>query len=111
MESRSWRDRNLKFGPNCDLGVDNLETNTPPSAKLGLCRRTIYSKLSTSDHNLFQIFLRESKFFFEHQISVTANYCRGIKRKVVLFFFQIVHLQIAIWAKFKIPISPAPTFH
>ena len=42
--------------------------NTPPGAKLGLCRRTIYSKLSTSGHNLFQIFLRESKFFFEHQI-------------------------------------------
>ena len=27
VESRSWRDRNLKFGPNCDLEVDNLETN------------------------------------------------------------------------------------
>ena len=27
MESRSWRDRNLKFGPNCDLKVDNLENN------------------------------------------------------------------------------------
>ena len=38
-----------------------FEHNTPPGAKLGLCRRTIYSKLSTSDHNLFQIFLRESK--------------------------------------------------
>ena len=25
VESRSWRDRNLKFGPNCDLEVDNLE--------------------------------------------------------------------------------------
>ena len=24
VESRSWRDRNLKFGPNCDLEVDNL---------------------------------------------------------------------------------------
>jgi len=56
--------------------------NTPPSAKLGLCRRTIYSKLSTSDHNLFQIFLRESKFFFEHQIFLTWPFCRGIKRKV-----------------------------
>ena len=47
--------------------------NTPPGAKLGLCRRTIFSKLSTSDHNLFQIFLRESKFFFEHQITVTVT--------------------------------------
>ena len=27
VESRSWRDRNLKFGPNCDLEVDNLEKN------------------------------------------------------------------------------------
>ena len=42
-----------------------FSNNTPPGAKLGLCRRTIYSKLSTSDHNLFQIFLWESKFFFE----------------------------------------------
>ena len=25
VESRSWQDRNLKFGPNCDLEVDNLE--------------------------------------------------------------------------------------
>ena len=25
VESRSWRDRNLKFGPNCDLEVYNLE--------------------------------------------------------------------------------------
>ena len=25
VESRSWRDRNLKFGPNCYLEVDNLE--------------------------------------------------------------------------------------
>ena len=25
VESRSWRDRNLKFGPNCDLEVNNLE--------------------------------------------------------------------------------------
>ena len=25
VESRSWRDRNLKFGPNYDLEVDNLE--------------------------------------------------------------------------------------
>ena len=32
-----------------------LKSNTPPGAKLGLCRRTIYSKLSTSDHNLGQI--------------------------------------------------------
>ena len=24
VESRSWRDRNLKFGPNCDLEVDNF---------------------------------------------------------------------------------------
>ena len=24
VESRSWRDRNLKFGPNCDLEVDDL---------------------------------------------------------------------------------------
>ena len=27
VESRSWRDRNLKFGSNCDLEVDNLEKN------------------------------------------------------------------------------------
>ena len=27
VESRSWWDRNLKFGPNCDLEVDNLEKN------------------------------------------------------------------------------------
>ena len=27
VESRSWRDRNLKFGPNCDLEVENLEKN------------------------------------------------------------------------------------
>ena len=27
VESRIWRDRNLKFGPNCDLEVDNLEKN------------------------------------------------------------------------------------
>ena len=47
--------------------------NTPPGAKLGLCRRTIYSKLSTLDHNLFQIFLRESKFFFEHQIFLSVT--------------------------------------
>ena len=26
-EIRSWRDRNLKFGPNCDLEVDDLEKN------------------------------------------------------------------------------------
>ena len=64
------------------FGTYTYKINTPPGAKLGLCRRTIYSKLSTSDHNLFQIFLREYKFFFEHQISVTANHCRGIKRKV-----------------------------
>ena len=25
MEIRSWRDRNLKFGPNCDLEVDDSE--------------------------------------------------------------------------------------
>ena len=25
VESRSWRDRNLKFGLNCDLEVDNLK--------------------------------------------------------------------------------------
>ena len=25
VESMSWRDRNLKFGPNCDLEVDSLE--------------------------------------------------------------------------------------
>ena len=25
VEIRSWRDRNLKFGPNCDLEVDSLE--------------------------------------------------------------------------------------
>ena len=48
-------------------------SNTPPSAKLGLCLRTIYSKLSTSDHNLFQIFLPESKFFFEHQIFLSLS--------------------------------------
>ena len=24
VESRSWRDRNLKFGPNCDVEVDNF---------------------------------------------------------------------------------------
>ena len=43
VESRSWMDRNLKFGPNCDLEVDDLEkyiflTNYPPP-----------------DHNLSQI--------------------------------------------------------
>ena len=27
VESRSWRDLNLKFGPNSDLEVDNLEKN------------------------------------------------------------------------------------
>ena len=27
VERRSWRDRNLKFGPNFDLEVDNLEKN------------------------------------------------------------------------------------
>ena len=56
-----------KRGKNC------LKYNTPPGAKLGICRRTIYSKLSTSDHNLFQIFLRESKFFFEHQIFLSLS--------------------------------------
>ena len=55
VESRSWRDRNLKFGPNCDLEVDNLE------------------KIK----NLAR--LRLAKFFI---------------------FFQIIHLQITIWAKF-----------
>ena len=25
VEISSWRDRNLKFGPNCDLEVDDLE--------------------------------------------------------------------------------------
>ena len=59
--SISWVERSLQQ-------PFNFSFNTPPGAKLGLCRRTIYSKLSTSDHNLFQIFLRESKFFFEHQI-------------------------------------------
>ena len=33
VESRSWRDPNLKFGPNCDLEVDNF---------------LFFSKLSTS---------------------------------------------------------------
>ena len=27
VEIRSWRERNLKFGPNCDLEVDDLEKN------------------------------------------------------------------------------------
>ena len=27
VESRSWQDQNLKFGPNCDLEVDDLEKN------------------------------------------------------------------------------------
>ena len=63
-------------------GQQVILVNTPPGAKLGVCRRTIYSKLSTSDHNLFQIFLRESKFFFEHQIFLSLSHCRGIKRKV-----------------------------
>ena len=32
VESRSWQDRNLKFGPNCDLEVDNFFCpNYPPS--------------------------------------------------------------------------------
>ena len=35
VESRSWRDHNLKFGPNCDLEVDNLENNK----KIGEARR------------------------------------------------------------------------
>ena len=60
----------------------HLVHNTPPGAKLGVCRRTIYSKWSTADHNLFQIFLQESKFFFEHQIFLSLSHCRGIKRKV-----------------------------
>ena len=54
-------------------GWFDIIPNTPPGAKLGLCRRTIYSKLSASDHNLFQIFLRESKFFFEHQIFLSLS--------------------------------------
>ena len=45
MESRSWRDRNLKFGPNCDLEVDNLEKNKKGEAEPNFL---FFSKLSTS---------------------------------------------------------------
>merc|ERR1712051_899743 len=72
----------LKVGTHGQKDFVYTGFNTPPGAKLGLCRRTIYSKLSTSDHNLFQIILRESKFFFEHQIFLSLSHCRGIKRKV-----------------------------
>ena len=85
VESRSWRDRNLKFGLNCDLEVDNLENNTPPGAKLGLCRSIIYSKLF-KNLNFFQINLN---FFLQinfsppkmTMLSDSSTY-RGIKRKV-----------------------------
>ena len=49
----------------------NLNSNTPPGAKLGLCRSTIYSKFIFEHPNFslsIQIFLWASKFFFEHQI-------------------------------------------
>ena len=92
VESRSWRDRNLKFGPNCDLEVDNLEKNK----KFGARRK---------------IWILEEKFGINCS-SAEAQFGtgRGIRKKIknlarlrldkFFIFFQIIHLQITIWAKF-----------
>ena len=55
MESRSWRDRNLKFGPNCDLEVDNLEKNKKFDSASP--RQIFYfiPNFPPPDHNLGQI--------------------------------------------------------
>ena len=56
VESRSWRDRNLKFGPNCDLEVDNLEKNK----KFGEAKPSqifyFFPNYPPPDHNLWAKF-------------------------------------------------------
>ena len=56
VESRSWRDRNLKFGPNCDLKVDNLEKNK----KFGEAKPSqifyFFPNYPPPDHNLWAKF-------------------------------------------------------
>ena len=56
VESRSWRDRNLKFGPNCDLEVDNLEKNK----KIGEAKPSqifyFFPNYPPPDHNLWAKF-------------------------------------------------------
>ena len=53
VESRSWRDRNLNFGPNCDLEVDNLEKNK----KFGEAKPSqifyFFPNYPPPDHNLW----------------------------------------------------------
>ena len=56
VESRSWRDRNLKFGPNYDLEVDNLEKNK----KFGEAKPSqifyFFPNYPPPDHNLWAKF-------------------------------------------------------
>ena len=55
MESRSWRDRNLKFGPNCDLEVGNLEKNKKFDSASPRQIFNLFPNYPPPDHNLGQI--------------------------------------------------------
>ena len=56
VESRSWRDGNFKFGPNCDLEVNNLEKNK----KFGEAKPSqifyFFPNYPPPDHNLWAKF-------------------------------------------------------
>ena len=92
--------------------LDYFDINTPPGAKLGLCRSTIYSKFLIA-HQIFhwrplwrplwsqinskfffehQIFLWASKFFFEHQILTFCIqvYMTSCKMYLSLYFCILV---------------------
>ena len=56
VESRSWRDRNLKFGPNCDLEVDNLEKNKKFGEAKACQIFNFFPNYPPRDHNLWAEF-------------------------------------------------------
>ena len=70
---------------NCLNMLYYLKVNTPPGAKLGLCRSTIYSK-----------------FFFEHQIFLWAPNIENYYRPKCICVFDIVFVFVFVYLSFCI---------
>ena len=68
VESRSWRDGNLKFGPNCDLEVDNLEKIEILSTRIIHLQITIWAKFKFPSRQLLLSTTTGSKQAFQDTI-------------------------------------------